>query len=151
MYRCQLDRKAKGRGPTCDYVYNIIVMVVFPFDDITAFFADLTPVPFAFPVVFSAFASSTSNRVFGCMKGATDGGLDVPHNEKRFPGYDRDSKSYDVRVLPLWLFVGWLVIVLSFGKPITGVVLFPGVCCVAVPLSFYTTPVLSRFCPARHW
>lgn len=37
-----------------------------------------------------------SNRVFGCMKGATDGGLDVPHNEKRFPGYDRDSKSYDV-------------------------------------------------------
>lgn len=37
-----------------------------------------------------------SNRVFGCMKGATDGGLDVPHNEKRFPGYDRDTKSYDV-------------------------------------------------------
>lgn len=30
------------------------------------------------------------------MKGATDGGLDVPHNEKRFPGYDRDTKSYDV-------------------------------------------------------
>lgn len=30
------------------------------------------------------------------MKGATDGGLDVPHNEKRFPGYDRDNKSYDV-------------------------------------------------------
>lgn len=30
------------------------------------------------------------------MKGAADGGLDVPHNEKRFPGYDRDTKSYDV-------------------------------------------------------
>ncbi|CAN0490709.1 unnamed protein product, partial [Scytosiphon promiscuus] len=40
-------------------------------------------------------ATFCSNRVFGCMKGATDGGLDVPHNEKRFPGYDRDSKSYD--------------------------------------------------------
>lgn len=39
-----------------------------------------------------------SNRVFGCMKGATDGGLDIPHNEKRFPGYDRDAKSYDVRL-----------------------------------------------------
>lgn len=37
-----------------------------------------------------------SNRVFGCMKGAADGGLDVPHSEKRFPGYDRDTKSYDV-------------------------------------------------------
>lgn len=40
--------------------------------------------------------SPASNRVFGCMKGATDGGLDVPHNEKRFPGYDRDTKQYDV-------------------------------------------------------
>eukprot|EP00904_Undaria_pinnatifida_P010290 jgi/Undpi1/6391/HiC_scaffold_20.g08872.m1 len=40
-------------------------------------------------------STSTGNRVFGCMKGATDGGLDVPHNEKRFPGYDRDSKQYD--------------------------------------------------------
>lgn len=38
------------------------------------------------------------NRVFGCMKGASDGGLDIPHNEKRFPGYDRDTKSYDVSI-----------------------------------------------------
>lgn len=42
------------------------------------------------------FVPPCSNRVFGCMKGAADGGLDVPHNEKRFPGYDRDTKSYDV-------------------------------------------------------
>merc|ERR1712087_496871 len=28
-------------------------------------------------------------------KGAADGGLDVPHSEKRFPGYDRDAKEYD--------------------------------------------------------
>jgi large subunit ribosomal protein L5e len=26
-------------------------------------------------------------RVFGALKGATDGGLDIPHNTKRFPGY----------------------------------------------------------------
>merc|ERR1712012_1461150 len=30
------------------------------------------------------------------MKGAADGGLDIPHSEKRFPGYDRDAKDYDV-------------------------------------------------------
>ncbi|CAM9579860.1 unnamed protein product [Ascophyllum nodosum] len=42
--------------------------------------------------------TSTGNRVFGCMKGAADGGLDIPHNEKRFPGYDRDTKSYDAEV-----------------------------------------------------
>ncbi|CAM9294146.1 unnamed protein product [Discosporangium mesarthrocarpum] len=43
-------------------------------------------------------STSTGNRVFGAMKGATDGGLDVPHNEKRFPGWDRDQKSYDAEV-----------------------------------------------------
>ena len=31
--------------------------------------------------------TTTGNRVFGAMKGACDGGLFIPHNEKRFPGY----------------------------------------------------------------
>ena len=33
--------------------------------------------------------TSTGNRVFGVLKGASDGGLDIPQSEKRFPGYDR--------------------------------------------------------------
>jgi len=40
-------------------------------------------------------ATTTGCRVFGALKGAADGGLDVPHSEKRFPGYDRDGKEYD--------------------------------------------------------
>lgn len=43
-------------------------------------------------------STSTGNRVFGALKGATDAGLDIPHSEKRFPGYDRDAKSYDAEV-----------------------------------------------------
>jgi len=39
--------------------------------------------------------TSTGCRIFGALKGAADGGLDIPHSEKRFPGYDRDSKEYD--------------------------------------------------------
>lgn len=31
--------------------------------------------------------TTTGNRVFGAMKGACDGGLNIPHNEKRFPGF----------------------------------------------------------------
>merc|ERR1712127_264361 len=31
--------------------------------------------------------TTTGNRVFGAMKGASDGGLSIPHSEKRFPGY----------------------------------------------------------------
>lgn len=39
--------------------------------------------------------TTTGNRVFGVLKGASDGGLDIPQSEKRFPGYDRDGKRYD--------------------------------------------------------
>jgi len=39
--------------------------------------------------------TTTGCRIFGAMKGAADGGLDIPHSNKRFPGYDRDSKEYD--------------------------------------------------------
>ena len=39
--------------------------------------------------------TTTGSRIFGAMKGASDGGLDIPHSEKRFPGYSRDTKSYD--------------------------------------------------------
>jgi hypothetical protein len=31
----------------------------------------------------------------GCDQGASDGGLDIPQSEKRFPGYDREGKKYD--------------------------------------------------------
>ena len=39
--------------------------------------------------------TTTGCRIFGALKGASDGGLDIPHSEKRFPGYDRDAKEYD--------------------------------------------------------
>lgn len=39
--------------------------------------------------------TTTGARVFGALKGASDGGLDIPHSNKRFPGYTRDTKSYD--------------------------------------------------------
>jgi len=31
--------------------------------------------------------TTTGSRVFGALKGAVDGGIYVPHNTKRFPGY----------------------------------------------------------------
>jgi large subunit ribosomal protein L5e len=43
-------------------------------------------------------STTTGARVFGCLKGATDGGLDIPHSEKRFPGYDREAKKYEAEV-----------------------------------------------------
>ncbi len=43
-------------------------------------------------------STTTGSRVFAAMKGATDGGLDIPHSEKRFPGYDRDTKEFDAEI-----------------------------------------------------
>lgn len=42
--------------------------------------------------------TSTGARVFGAMKGASDGGLDIPHSEKRFPGYDNEEKEFNAEV-----------------------------------------------------
>jgi large subunit ribosomal protein L5e len=42
--------------------------------------------------------TTTGARIFGALKGASDAGLYIPHNEKRFPGYNREKKSYDPKV-----------------------------------------------------
>jgi len=39
--------------------------------------------------------TTTGARIFAVLKGASDGGLDIPHSDKRFPGYSRDTKTYD--------------------------------------------------------
>ena len=43
--------------------------------------------------------TSTGSRVFAAMKGASDGGILIPHSEKRFPGYDPETKELDADVL----------------------------------------------------
>jgi len=42
--------------------------------------------------------TTTGARVFGALKGAVDAGLDIPHSEKRFPGYDGESKEFHADV-----------------------------------------------------
>lgn len=50
--------------------------------------------------------TSTGARVFGALKGASDGGLLIPHNEKRFPGYDQETKELDAETLRKYIFGG---------------------------------------------
>jgi len=44
--------------------------------------------------------TTTGNKVFGALKGACDGGLDIPHNTKRFPGTKKegDDLKYNAAV-----------------------------------------------------
>eukprot|EP01006_Ploeotia_vitrea_P057918 TRINITY_DN68470_c0_g1_i1.p2 TRINITY_DN68470_c0_g1~~TRINITY_DN68470_c0_g1_i1.p2 ORF type:complete len:308 (+),score=189.04 TRINITY_DN68470_c0_g1_i1:94-1017(+) len=44
--------------------------------------------------------TSTGARVFGALKGAVDGGLDVPHNDRRFPGSYRDEETKEYASQP---------------------------------------------------
>ncbi|KAJ9574032.1 hypothetical protein L9F63_008558 [Diploptera punctata] len=48
--------------------------------------------------------TTTGARVFGAMKGAVDGGLNIPHSTKRFPGYDAESKEFNAEVLRKHIF-----------------------------------------------
>jgi large subunit ribosomal protein L5e len=50
--------------------------------------------------------TSTGARVFGAMKGASDGGILVPHSENRFPGFDIESKELDAETLRKYIFGG---------------------------------------------
>merc|ERR1711934_355051 len=38
--------------------------------------------------------TTLGSKIFAAMKGAFDGGLEIPHNQKKFYGYDADEKEY---------------------------------------------------------
>jgi len=52
--------------------------------------------------------TTTGARVFGALKGASDGGLDIPHNDRRFPGTKKDGDDYkaDAAVHKKYIFGG---------------------------------------------
>ena len=50
--------------------------------------------------------TSTGARIFGAMKGASDGGIFIPHSENRFPGYDIETKELDAETLRKYIFGG---------------------------------------------
>jgi len=50
--------------------------------------------------------TSTGARIFGAMKGASDGGILIPHSENRFPGFDMETKELDAETLRKYIFGG---------------------------------------------
>jgi large subunit ribosomal protein L5e len=50
--------------------------------------------------------TSTGNRVFAAMKGASDGGIFIPHSDRRFPGYDIESEELDADTLKNYIVGG---------------------------------------------
>jgi len=50
--------------------------------------------------------TSTGSKVFAAMKGACDGGLQIPHSDRRFVGYDEEGKKLNPEVLRKHIFGG---------------------------------------------
>jgi len=52
--------------------------------------------------------TTTGAKIFGALKGACDGGLDIPHNDRRFPGTTKSGKDYtaDAEVVKKYIFGG---------------------------------------------
>ncbi|KAF6176980.1 hypothetical protein GIB67_027780 [Kingdonia uniflora] len=50
--------------------------------------------------------TTTGNRIFGALKGALDGGIDIPHSDKRFAGFKKDEKQLDAEVHRKYIFGG---------------------------------------------
>jgi len=64
------------------------------------------PAPFRCYLDVGLTRTTTGNKVFGALKGAADGGLDIPHSTKRFPGYDSDADKFDAETHCKYIFGG---------------------------------------------
>ena len=75
-------------------------------EDYTVEANDEGPRPFYCILDTGLKRTSTGSKVFGALKGALDGGLNIPHNEKRFAGYEPDEKEFDAEVMHKYIFGG---------------------------------------------
>jgi len=50
--------------------------------------------------------TSTGARIFAAMKGAIDGGIEIPHSSRRFVGYDAEEKEFHADDLRKYIFGG---------------------------------------------
>ena len=62
------------------------------------------PRPFTANLDIGLHRTTTGAKIFAALKGAVDGGLLIPHSEKRFPGYDAEAKKFDPEVLKKRIF-----------------------------------------------
>jgi large subunit ribosomal protein L5e len=64
------------------------------------------PRPFVALLDVGLRRTTTGSKVFAALKGATDGGLYVPHSERRFVGYDDEGEKGNPELLRKYIFGG---------------------------------------------
>lgn len=64
------------------------------------------PRPFKVYLDVGLKRTTTGSRVFGALKGASDGGLHIPHSPNRYPGWDIESEELDAETLRRYILGG---------------------------------------------
>jgi len=64
------------------------------------------PRPFLALLDIGLGRTTTGSRIFAALKGGLDGGINIPHSEKRFFGYSRENKKLDAAKLRKVIFGG---------------------------------------------
>jgi len=64
------------------------------------------PRPFLALLDVGLARTTTGSRIFAALKGALDGGLNIPHSEKRLFGFDKEKKKIDAKKLRKNIFGG---------------------------------------------
>jgi large subunit ribosomal protein L5e len=57
------------------------------------------PHPFTALLDVGLARTTTGSTLFAALKGAVDGGVNIPHSDRRFVGYDAEAKKLDPEVL----------------------------------------------------
>jgi len=93
LRKIKLDDKYEGSSKVTGEDYNVEEM-------------EDGPRPFKALLDVGLRRTTTGSKVFAALKGATDGGLNVPHGESRFVGYDTEAKKLNADVLRKHIFGG---------------------------------------------
>lgn len=93
LQKLKLDTKYVGSVEATGEDYNVEAL-------------DDGPRPFMALLDVGLARTSTGSRVFAALKGMCDGGVNVPHSETRFVGYDAEKKALDAAVLRKYIYGG---------------------------------------------
>jgi len=67
---------------------------------------DEGPKPFYVLLDVGLGKTSSGSRVFACLKGAVDGGLEIPHKTTRFIGHNSETDEFNPSLLKKYIFGG---------------------------------------------
>jgi len=91
LQKLKLDAKYSGNTTVDGTDYNVEAL------------AD-GPRPFYALLDVGLARTTTGNKIFAAMKGAADGGVEVPHSETRFVGYDKEGNKLNAEILRKYIF-----------------------------------------------